>query len=189
MPKTIAFVCAKGGTGKTTLAVMFAMTLRLADRKVSIDDRDPQQNATLGARINDLPIGPHAEDCVIIDTSPHIELPGTLAAIREADLVVLVLRPELYDLVNAKATYKVIQQIRPPEAKTVMVFNQVRQDTIVSKDIMAAKNEIPLPCLKSTIRFSARYSRANRFGWRVLTKAEKEEALTFFIELANFSNS
>ena len=106
MSKKIAFVNGKGGTGKTTLSMLVAGVLKDRGQDVGLDDRDPQGNATAVAESFGIPINPAAE-FVIIDTSPDIDDPPTLAALREADLLVVVTRPEFLDLISTLATAKV----------------------------------------------------------------------------------
>lgn len=187
MSQKIAFVNGKGGTGKTTLSMLVAAVL--ASRKntggelnVGIDDRDPQQNATAVAEAFGVSINPDAE-LVIIDTSPDIEKPETVRAIREADLVVIVTRPESFDLISTIATAQVIQRERNPAAKTVVVFNQVRPNTIVGREILDAKAKIPFPTLKTVIHQRASYSTANRYGFDRLEARARAEILELCIEL------
>lgn len=181
MSKKIAFVNGKGGTGKTTLSMIVAGVLKDRGQDVGLDDRDPQGNATAVAEAFGIPIKSTA-DFVIIDTSPDIERPETLQAIREADLLVVVTRPEFFDLVSTLATSKIIQKERDPNAKTVVVFNQVRLNTIVGREMLEAKDKIPFPTLKSMIHQHS-YSKANRFGWKSLERREREEVLELCIEL------
>ncbi|NJL31295.1 MAG: ParA family protein [Phycisphaerales bacterium] len=56
MSQTIAFVNGKGGTGKTTLALLVAWVLNFRGQNVCIDDRDPQGNATAAATAYGIPI-------------------------------------------------------------------------------------------------------------------------------------
>ena len=182
MSKKIAFVNGKGGTGKTTLSMLVAGVLHDRGQDVGLDDRDPQGNATTVCESFGIPVNP-AADFVIIDTSPDIDHPATIAALREADLLVLVTRPEFFDLVSTVATAKVIQRERDPQAKTVVVFNQVRANTIVGREMLDAKGKIPFPTLKSMIHQRAAYSKANRFGWKALPASEREEVLELCIEI------
>ena len=182
MSKKIAFVNGKGGTGKTTLSMLVAGVLKDRNQDVGLDDRDPQGNATAVAESFGIRVNPTA-DFVIIDTSPDIERPETVQAIREADLLVIVTRPEFFDLVSTLATSKIIQRERDPSAKTVVVFNQVRPNTIVGREMLDAKDKIPFPTLKTIIHQRASYSRANRFGWKLLEARERAEVLELCIEL------
>ena len=182
MSKKIAFVNGKGGTGKTTLSMLVAGVLKDRGQDVGLDDRDPQGNATAVAESFGIPINTAAE-FVIIDTSPDIDDPPTLAALREADLLVVVTRPEFLDLISTLATAKVIQRERDPTAKTVVVFNQVRPNTLVAREMLEAKDKIPFPTLKKMIQQRAAYSQANRFGWKSLPARVREEVLELCIEL------
>jgi chromosome partitioning protein len=182
MSQTITFVNGKGGTGKTTLSLLVAGVLKDRGQNVCIDDRDPQGNATAAAASYGVPAGT-AGDFVIIDTSPDIERPATLDAIAKADLVVIVTRPEFFDLASTLATAKVIQRERRPEAKTCVLFNQVRPRTLVAQEMLEARDRIPFPSLKTIIHQRAVYSQANRFGWAALGKIEKTEILELCIEL------
>jgi len=182
MSKKIAFVNGKGGTGKTTLSMLVAAVLQDRQQDVGLDDRDPQGNATAVAESFGIPLNTVA-DFVIIDTSPDIERPSTIQAIREADLLVVVTRPEFFDLVSTLATSKIIQRERDPAAKTVVAFNQVRPNTIVGREMLEAKDKIPFPTLKSMIHQRASYSKANRFGWKHLAARERAEVLELCIEI------
>ena len=182
MSQKIAFVNGKGGTGKTTLSMLVAGVLKDRGQNVGIDDRDPQGNSTAVAESFGIPINPGA-DFVVIDTAPDIDHPATVDAIRTADLVVVVLRPELFDFMSTAATAKVIQRKRSPGAKTVVVFNQVRSQTIVAREMMDAKDKIPFPVLNTIIHLRAGYSKANRHGWKSLPPSERAEVLQSCIEL------
>lgn len=182
MSKRIAFVNGKGGTGKTTLAMLIAAILKDRNQDVGLDDRDPQGNATAIADSYGIPVKREG-DFVIIDTSPDIERPETLAAIREADLLVLVTRPEFFDIVSTLATSKVIQRERDPAAKTVVVFNQVRPNTVVAREMLEARDKIPFPTLNVQLPQRASFSKANRFGWKALPAPERAQVLELCIEL------
>lgn len=182
MSKTIAFVNGKGGTGKTTLSMLVAGVLKDRGQNVGIDDRDPQGNATAIAEAFGIPQN-NAADFVIIDTSPDIERPQTVDALKNADLLVVVTRPEFFDLVSTLATAKVIERERQSDAKTVVVFNQVRPNTVVAREMLEAKDKIPFPTLKTLIHQRAGYSKANRHGWKALPANDRAEVLELCIEL------
>ncbi|MFT3784761.1 MAG: ParA family protein [Tepidisphaeraceae bacterium] len=182
MPQSIAFVNGKGGTGKSTLCLMIATVLQLHKQRVRVDDRDPQGNSTAAAQQSGIPTEGEA-DFVLIDTCPDIERPSTLAAIREADLVVIVTRPEFFDVASTLATAQVVQRERPADARTCVVFNQVRPQTLVAKEMLDTKSRIPFPVLSMMLPQRAAYSRANRFGWNTLTPKERVEVLELSIQV------
>lgn len=188
MSHTIAFACGKGGTGKTTLAALVAFVLKDRGQQVVIDDRDPQGNATSVASEYGLPTASTGDEAfTIIDTSPDIERLSTLQAIRSADLLVLVCRPEFFDLVSTLATCRVVQRERDTGKPTVVVFNQARPRELVSREIMEAKGSLPFPTLNTIIHQRAGYSKANRHGWGVLGPAERGEVLQLCIELLTYT--
>ena len=63
------------------------------------------------------------------------------------------------------------------------MFNQVRSNTVVAREMLDAKDKIPFPCLKTIVHQRAGYSKANRFGWTALPPSERAEILQLCIEL------
>lgn len=123
--KTIAFICQKGGTGKTTLAISLA-TAAIADGlTVAIIDLDPQVSACEWSDIRqaDAPIVIDAQparieavikrahamgvDLLLLDTAGRTEQ-AALAGARVADLVLVPLQPSVIDLKTIRATSDLI---------------------------------------------------------------------------------
>jgi chromosome partitioning protein len=123
--KTIAFICQKGGTGKTTLAISLA-TAAIADGlTVAIIDLDPQVSACEWGDIRkaDAPVVIDAQparieavveraremgiDLLLIDTAGRTEQ-AALAGARVADLVLVPLQPSVIDLKTIRATCDLI---------------------------------------------------------------------------------
>ncbi len=123
--KTIAFVCQKGGTGKTTLAISLAVEATRRGLATVLIDLDPQVSA---CEWNDLrggeqPVVVDAQparidtvlqrardsgvDLVLIDTAGRTEQ-AALAAARAADLVLIPLQPSVIDLKTVRATTDLI---------------------------------------------------------------------------------
>jgi chromosome partitioning protein len=112
---TIALVAQKGGTGKTTLAVSFAVAASNSGLVSLLIDLDPQATACKWSdrRKQDTPLVIDAQasrlaaalgkaaqngvDFVLIDTPPRSEQ-AALAAAKAADLVLIPCRPQAYDL-------------------------------------------------------------------------------------------
>jgi cellulose biosynthesis protein BcsQ len=93
--KTIAFICQKGGTAKTTGAINLAVEAVLA------------QAAENGA------------DLVIIDTAGRTN-DAALAAAKAADLVLVPLQPSLLDLGTVKGTLHIIRMGGGPPALAIL---------------------------------------------------------------------
>lgn len=123
--KTVALVCQKGGTGKTTLAISLATEAIAAGLTVAIIDLDPQVSACEWGDIRqqDTPVVIDAQparieavverardmgiDLLIIDTAGRTEQ-AALAGARVADLVLVPLQPSVIDLKTIRATNDLI---------------------------------------------------------------------------------
>lgn len=136
--KAIAFVTQKGGSGKSTLCISLAVAAHEAGRSVCILEMDRQATVTDWAehRRSDTPEVAQIDatqlddimarlrasdfDYVFIDT-PGVDSPGSLAAIRAADLCLIPCRPTPADLRAFKPTLAAIYRL---EKKFAFVLNQ-----------------------------------------------------------------
>jgi chromosome partitioning protein len=128
---TILMAARKGGVGKTTLAVHFAVLAERPARHALIVDGDPQGSAAVWyerreaerpllakATIGELPgiladaraSGIHT---AIVDSAPH-DLSGIALAMRSADLVVIPTRPGILDLAAVAGTIDMARAARVP---------------------------------------------------------------------------
>jgi len=135
--KTIAFICQKGGTAKTTSAINLAVEALAYGLKVVLIDLDPQVSASNGSDLRDNPKPavispqvPHLErvlaqarengaDLAIIDTAGRTN-DAALAAAKAADLVFVPLQPSLVDLGTVKATLDIIRMAGNPPAIAIL---------------------------------------------------------------------
>ena len=136
--KVISFVTQKGGSGKSTLCISLAVAAQEAGSSVCILEMDKQATVSqwLEHREAETPevaqvpadrleptverIGKGGYDYVFVDT-PGVDSPGTLAAIRHADLCLVPCRPTPADLRAFKPTLAAIQRLEKPFA---FVLNQ-----------------------------------------------------------------
>lgn len=136
--KAIAFVTQKGGSGKSTLCISLAVAAQQAGQSVCILEMDRQATvsdwfehrragtpevAQIDAtQLDDIMMRLRASDFdyVFIDT-PGVDSPGSLAAIRAADLCVVPCRPTPADLRAFKPTLAAIYRL---EKKFAFVLNQ-----------------------------------------------------------------
>ena len=127
--KTIAFIARKGGAGKTTLAAHIAVEAsRFQD--VTLVDADPQQSLTLwwedrkadSPALMRVPIGrlgrelanaSGREGLVIVDT-PAFDSGIVASVIRDADLVVIPVKPSPHDLRGVAVTVEAVQRAGKP---------------------------------------------------------------------------
>jgi chromosome partitioning protein len=136
--KAITFVTQKGGSGKSTLCISLAIAAQEAGRSVCILEMDRQATVSDWAehRQSETPevaqidanqldgimerlSGPDY-DYVFIDT-PGVDSPGTLSAIRAADLCIIPCRPTPADLRAFKPTLAAIYRL---EKRFAFVLNQ-----------------------------------------------------------------
>ena len=141
--KTVALICQKGGTGKTTLTLSLAVEATRHGLNVVVVDLDPQVSAcewgdmrrerdpTLElpilvdaqpARLNNVVAKARetAVDLLLIDTAGRTEQ-AAMAAARVADLVVIPLQPSVIDLKTVKATTDLIALAGSPKRVAVLM--------------------------------------------------------------------
>jgi chromosome partitioning protein len=136
--KAITFVTQKGGSGKSTLCISLAVAAQEAGQSVCILEMDRQATVSDWAEHRKQPSPEVAQvdatqiddimarlrrsdfDYVFIDT-PGVDSPGSLAAIRAADLCVIPCRPTPADLRAFKPTLAAIYRL---EKKFTFVLNQ-----------------------------------------------------------------
>ena len=136
--KAIAFVTQKGGSGKSTLCINLAVAAQEAGRSICILEMDRQATvsdwselrkqetpevAQVDATQLDGVLAKLADshyDYVFIDT-PGVDSPGTLSAIRAADLCIVPSRPTPADLRAFRPTLAAIYRLKKQFA---FVLNQ-----------------------------------------------------------------
>jgi chromosome partitioning protein len=136
--KAITFVTQKGGSGKSTLCINLAVAAQEAGRSVCILEMDRQATVSDWAehRTSETPevaqidapqldevmknLHGSAYDYAFIDT-PGVDSPGTLSAIRAADLCIIPCRPTPADLRAFKPTLAAIYRL---EKRFAFVLNQ-----------------------------------------------------------------
>lgn len=126
--KTIAVISRKGGSGKTTLSVNLFAALRQAGRRTVLADADPLRSTSEAMRAIPGDGGPVVEtsasklfalstasarsgvERLVIDTpaSPEADI---VAAIKLADLCLIVARPTYLDLSAALKTLELVRQL------------------------------------------------------------------------------
>src|SRR3954471_3008939 len=136
--KPITFVTQKGGSGKSTLCINLAVAAQEAGRSVCILEMHRQATVSDWAehRTSESPevaqvdatqldevmrnLRGSAYDYVFIDT-PGVDSPGTLSAIRAADLCIIPCRPTPADLRAFKPTLAAVYRL---EKRFAFVLNQ-----------------------------------------------------------------
>jgi chromosome partitioning protein len=161
--KTIGVLVRKGGAGKSTLTLHWAVEAeRQGKGKVVVIDMDQQQTSVkwskrrlqqlgkqtpvmLVASAGDLQKALEACEAsgmtlVLIDTPPHVEVPCREAA-KLADLVVIPCGPTAPDLEAIGATIHVLQETNTPG---IIVLNQGRPGSSINQKAMSVLKQYGL---------------------------------------------
>lgn len=182
----IALANGKGGSGKTTAAVLLAQALAQAGRRVAVLDLDPQKTASnwlreCGNSKVAMWESENEYDAVFIDTPPRLEaLPAALAT---CSVAVIVCSPSPADLWTTQATAAAIRPQLPKGARLRLLFNNVSANTILSRDLPGMAKRIGIPALSSTISRRQCYQHAALVGWRALDAAAREEVSRAALEI------
>ena len=182
----VIFCNGKGGTGKTTMSVLLAHALAEAGRDVAVLDMDPQGTATAWLEtIDDGKVGLMESstdyDAVMIDTPPRID--AIRPALASASIVVLVCSPSPADLWTTRDTASAIAPHLPDGAKTRILFNGVRSNTILSRELPDLAQRIGVKALRSTVARRQCYQHAALLGWSALDGTAREELFKAAVEL------
>jgi chromosome partitioning protein len=128
--KTIGVLARKGGAGKSTLTLHWAVEAERQGRgKVAVIDMDPQQTSV-----------------------PHVEAPCREAA-KLVDLVVIPCGPSAPDLESIGATIHILQETKTPG---VIVLNQGRPGSSINHKAVAVLKQYGLSvCSTQVMRRAA----------------------------------
>ena len=205
----------KGGSGKSTLAAHLGSYMAEHSRPTLLIDADPQGSLALWHQVRgagNLPLhigtkhlaatlGKARRDgveWVLIDTPPNAEAP-VAEAIWHADLVVIPMRPGLFDVDAVQATIQICHDLNKPYAAVINAApaRNGSDDAIVT-DARGAMQALDVPTWAGQITHSPELSLSLAYGagvnefsskspgseeignlWRALTRSfEAIEALT-----------
>lgn len=182
----VALINGKGGSGKTTLAVLLAAALADAGHSPALADTDPQQTATqwlqLG-RMGSVNLGRSLDGAIeIIDTPPFLASPQVADAIKRADVVLLVTSPSPADLFTSRDTAALIKRAGASE-RAWIVFNNVQEGTTLARDVEDMAQRIGLPALKRRVHRRQIYQKAVLYGWMSIPPEIRQEVLAVALEI------
>lgn len=166
---TIAFIGNKGGAGKTTLSINFAITLN-EDMNTFLLDADPQGSTLHWSAMIDsdeIPTVIDATDNVgdavnqyqneaehlVIDCPPQLHSEQTRDALQHCDIVVIPVLPSPLDLWATVAVSDAIAKAQEsnPNLKALLVINQLEPRTKLSRMVTDAIQELGLPAAETTL--------------------------------------
>jgi chromosome partitioning protein len=174
----------KGGTGKTTLSFLLAETLSRAGKRVAVRDDDPQQSLTQvieetradgktkielwdKSRAGDF-------DFVIVDTQPRLDSRVLQESIREADRLILPLKPSMVDI---RATLPAVEMVKAnlgKDARAFVVWNMVKPGTRISRELESLEAMIGLPVLKGQVPERIGFTYATLQGYEAISGEDRE---------------
>lgn len=187
---TITILAKKGGVGKSTVSLLLYEAFIKAGKSVAIQDWDAQGTSNKALAFIE---GRRAEpngtyDVLIFDTPPNLEHPATSAAVRSADLALVVTSPSPADLWEADEAVRYVQA-KAPDTSVRVLFNKVRKNTILGKLIAEGAKQITAPVVPVHLTARECYQHAIGQGWAALDAAAREEVLQLAVSLMSLANS
>ena len=159
----LVFASRKGGSGKSTLAAHLASYIANPSRPTLLIDNDPQGSLSLwhkirnqeylGLKHNVRNIAEAIKDAkregyewVLVDTPPNRSA-IVAEAIRQATLVIIPTRPNLFDIAALQDTVQLARELRKPYAAVINAAPAKRGDaeTPVVADARGALNALKVP--------------------------------------------
>lgn len=184
MTKVICLAHQKGGVGKSTLSLNLAYCFQNG-LKVGLMDADLQGSLNSLKIMTDgielLPfekelsnIHENKMDIVIIDTPPYLSssLPGLFL---HSDLVLIPTKAGFFDMMAIKATIAMVKEamLKKNKIKSGIVFNMVKPNSSISKELRGLIDGGPIPILNSIITERVSYTRSIINGGVFNTNDEK----------------
>ncbi|ABM73417.1 peptide transporter [Shewanella algae] len=212
MPKVIAVLNQKGGSGKTTISTNVASWLHSQGESTLLVDLDPQGSASdwadaregdelcpvvrMGKSISrDLPKIARDYDWVVIDGAPQVsELAA--AAVRAADVVLIPVQPSPYDIWACSDLVELLkarQEVTDGHPRGAFVISRAIKNTRLSGEVMQALEGYELPIFANGTTQKVDYANTAKWGGSVVD-LEDEHKARFEIkmlvkELKEFANA
>jgi chromosome partitioning protein len=180
---TITVLAKKGGVGKSTVSVLLHEAFKRAGKRVAIQDWDAQGTSNKALdQIGGQKAGGDGYDILIYDTPPNLEHPATAAAVRSADIALVITSPSPADVWEAEEAVQFIRA-KGGQAVPMVLFNKVRKRTILGRLVDEAAKQISIPPVP--VHLSARecYQHAIGRGWAALDANAREEVLQLAVFL------
>ena len=185
---TITLLAKKGGVGKSTVCLLLHAAFKKAGKSVAIRDWDIQgtSNKALGFIQGQRAEPDVAYDILLIDTPPNLEHPATAAAVRSADIAIVVTSPAPADLWEAEEAVRFVES-KGPQAVVRLLFNKVRKRTILGRLVEESAKQVPAQVLPVQIAARECYQHAIGQGWSALDGSAREEILQLAVSLMSLT--
>jgi chromosome partitioning protein len=187
---TITLLAKKGGVGKSTVCLLLHEAFKKAGKTVAIQDWDAQgtSNKALAFVGGERAQADSTYDILLFDTPPNLEHPATAAAVRSADIALVVTSPAPADLSEAEEAVRFARSKRP-QAVVRVLFNKVRKNTILGRLSEESAKQIDVPTLPLHLSARECYQHAVGQGWAALDSAAREEVLQLAVYLMSLQNA
>ena len=174
----LVFASRKGGSGKSTLAAHLATYIASPTRRTLLIDADPQGSLSFWHKIRGKENPPlrhgarHLADAikaakregyewVLIDTPPD-KSATVVEAIKQATLVIIPMRPGVFDIAAVQDTVELARELRKPYAAVINGAPPKRneQEVAIVTDARGALNALKIPVWAGQVTHRADFSQA-----------------------------
>jgi chromosome partitioning protein len=186
---TITLLAKKGGVGKSTVCLLLHEAFKKAGKSVAIQDWDAQgtSNKALGFIDGKRAEPDTAYDILLFDTPPNLEHPATAAAVRSADIALVVTSPAPADVWEAEEAVRFVKS-KGSQAVVRVLFNKVKKNTILGRLVDESAKQIGAPVIPIHLSYRECYQHAIGQGWAALDATAREEVLQLAVSLMSLSD-
>ena len=166
MSKIILITHQKGGVGKSTIAYNLASNIR-ENAKVCIIDMDSQGSLINISELSEVPIFTadmlnekikSDYDFIFIDTPPYLN-EKIIDLCNISDVIIIPTKAGVLDLLAIKSTIDIIKQAKS-EKKALIVFNMIKPNTTLTKEIKSQLQEYNIKVSKNMLSDLVSFSRS-----------------------------
>lgn len=166
MAKIILITHQKGGVGKSTITYNLACNIR-ENAKVCIIDMDFQGSLINISELSEVPIFNADKlnetiksdyDFIFIDTPPYLN-EKIVDLCNISDVIIIPTKAGVLDLLAIKSTIDIIKQAKS-EKKALIVFNMIKPNTTLTKEIKAQLQEYNIMVSKNMLSDLVSFSRS-----------------------------
>lgn len=183
--KTFVICNTKGGTGKTTTALLLALSFQRHGTATAVLDLNGEQRTAtmrgtaLGLNVCTEASGLPSCQILLIDTAPQLSDASLRAACKyvtdpSQGSIVVVMRPTVIDFEATLAATKRLKLLGNPAVR--LLFNQVRTSSFYGKNRDIFAQGLGITPLKSFLRQRSCYEAVMEQGWGAMKRRPEAQA-------------